>query len=1006
MRKRFQLIACGFLVITASPVFAGIVGKVVGKVTDASTGEELVGANVVIDGTAYGAAVDAEGSYYIVNIDVGRYTLKASMMGYNTVVKDDVRISADLTTSIDFELQPAAIKMKGVTVKAKRPMVIPDATSTTRISSGKDIESRPTPDYKDALAAEAGVSFSKGGTSQRTKGFHIRGGRGSEVAYLVDGMSVQDRLSASSYWTTDVEVATNAIQEMQVMTGGFSAEYGQAMSGVVNIITKEGRKTEGIVRVRTDVPFTGTRDEGIKQFDASIGGPSPISKKLLFFASGALQSRDQNQHWDFALPNTDREFYSTQGKLTYKLTPSLKGVVSGFLSREQFGNSGTWPGTEAYEKYVPPEFKWASLRKLSQLQGTITHSVTSKVFYDLKAGYFTSHNTTAERDFEWEDKRKWYEDYRFRPWWTYCRPRYSDYRGAFWDDKYEDPEYPHTGTAYAGDDSVYYYPHGVPGMFSMGEPSGMEERETNYWGLKWDATSQINKHQQIKFGTDWRIYDLRRLEMQYIYYNDGVVPILDGTGQEVGLEIEPGERKVENALYWNKYEVTPYEGAIYIQDKIEYPGFVINAGLRWDYFEPEAWKYNDPTAPYERVIVEADTVIVGPDTVITIVDDSLAPVTTTAEAKHQFSPRFGISFPVTERTVFRLSYGHFFQMPLLRYMYDSHNLNLIETSGAWPLIGNPESEHQKTVQYEFGVAHQLAEQLAVDVTIFYKDMYGLLGTRHVSNDFKDYSWYTVQDYGNVKGVEFVLRKRAAEWWSGQATYTLQFADGTCSYAREAYYDYIANVPIDPITGEQRSLPKTVHPLEFDERHVMTTEFRLSIPDRIRYLRGTFFNLTNDIGSGTPYTKRDSNGDIDGVTNAERMPWRWTTDLRAEKMFGLFGQKLKLFAEVKNLLNRKNTHSVYSMTGDPYDPGTILSEAYYIENSFPSGYQDRDRVPVYEEGGEHGYQSADERRDLDNDGYITKKEFYQSYQNAWYDRHNEPWHFNGPLHINIGISIAW
>jgi outer membrane receptor protein involved in Fe transport len=703
----------------------------------------------LIDGTAFGAAVDAEGSYYIVNIEVGKYTVKASMMGYNTVVKDEVRISADLTTTINFELQPEAIKMKGITVKAKRPMVIPDATSTTRISSGKDIESRPTPDYKDALAAEAGVVFSKGGTSQRTKGFHIRGGRGSEVAYLVDGMSVQDRLSASSYWTTDVEVATNAIQEMQVMTGGFSAEYGQAMSGVVNIVTKEGRKTEGLVRVRTDVPFTGIMDEGIKQLEVSLGGPSPISKKLLFFASGALQSRDQNQHWDYALPNTDRESYSTQGKLTYKLTPSLKGVISGFRSREQFGNSGTFPGNEAGQKYVPPEYKWATLRKLSQLQGTITHTVTPKVFYDLKAGYFTSHNRYAERDFAWEEERNWYEDYKFRPWWTYCRWPYTSYYGEFWDAKYHDAEYPDTGVAYAGNDSVYYYPHGVPGLFSMGEPGGTEERQTNYWGFKWDVTSQLNKHQQVKLGTDWRIYELSRTEMQYIYRNEEVVPVLDDMGNQVGNEIFPGERKIENAYYWNEYNVTPYEGAIYLQDKIEYPGFVVNAGLRWDYFEPKAWKYVDPMAPYKQV---PDTLNPG--------DSVLVMDTVTAKPKHQFSPRFGISFPVTERTVFRLSYGHFFQMPLLRYMYDSHNMNLLDSRGPWPLIGNPESEHQKTVQYEFGVAHQLAEELAIDATIFYKDMYGLLGTRFVGNEFKSFSWYTVQDYGNVKGIELVLRKRA------------------------------------------------------------------------------------------------------------------------------------------------------------------------------------------------------------------------------------------------------
>jgi hypothetical protein len=165
-------------------------------------------------------------------------------------------------------------------------------------------------------------------------------------------------------------------------------------------------------------------------------------------------------------------------------------------------------------------------------------------------------------------------------------------------------------------------------------------------------------------------------------------------------------------------------------------------------------------------------------------------------------------------------------------------------------------------------------------------------------------------------------------------------------------------------------------------------------------------MTNEVGSGSPYTKRDASGHIIGITNSERMPWRWTTDLRAERAFGLFGQKLKIFAEITNLLNRKNIHSVYSTNGDPLDPGTIDKYDYYIENNFPEAYQDRDRVPVYEVGGEHRDRNADKRRDLDNDGYITKDEWYQSYKNAWYDRRNEPWHFNAPRHINIGISIAW
>jgi hypothetical protein len=200
--------------------------------------------------------------------------------------------------------------------------------------------------------------------------------------------------------------------------------------------------------------------------------------------------------------------------------------------------------------------------------------------------------------------------------------------------------------------------------------------------------------------------------------------------------------------------------------------------------------------------------------------------------------------------------------------------------------------------------------------------------------------------------------------------------------------------------------ETIYPLEFDRRNSLKSEIGLQIPAEAGRLGRTLLTLTNEIGSGIPYTERDTEGHIVGTRNGKRMPWTWVSDLRIEKRFSLFGQKLIAFAETQNLFNRKNVTNIYPLTGNPHDPGAMLDHDYYIENTFPAEYASEDKLPVYEEDGEHSYRSADKRRDLNNDGYITTEEWYQSYQNAYLDLARNPTHYSDPCHVNIGMSITW
>jgi len=207
-------------------VFAGTTGKVVGQVVDATNGEPLPGVNILIENTMLGAATDVDGTFLILGVPPGIYTVRAEMIGYNDYVVNNLRISADKTTRVNFKLQQTSLELgETIEVTAERPLVKKDLTSTESSVGSDVIENLPVENFSDVVNLQAGVVDG-----------HFRGGRLGEVTYLIDGVPVNDVYSGSYA----LEVENNSIQELTVISGTFNAEYGQAMSGVVNVVTKEG----------------------------------------------------------------------------------------------------------------------------------------------------------------------------------------------------------------------------------------------------------------------------------------------------------------------------------------------------------------------------------------------------------------------------------------------------------------------------------------------------------------------------------------------------------------------------------------------------------------------------------------------------------------------------------------------------------------------------------------------------------------------------------------------
>ena len=277
-----------FLTFGFSLLFSGTTGKIAGKVINASTGEPLFAVNVIVEGTTLGAATDMQGNYVILNIPPGVYTVKASAVGFKTVRVTNVRVSVDQTTRVDFKLEEAAIELgEEVVVVAERPLVQRDLTSTSSKVSSDIIAKLPVENFTDIINLQAGV----------VEG-HFRGGRIGEVAYMIDGIPVNDVFSN----TYAIQVENHAIQEMEIVTGTFNAEYGQAMSGVVNIVTKEGgERYTGSFSVYTGDYVSSNRDlfmniervnpTDIYNFQGTLGGPV-FKNKVNFFLSWRYYKND------------------------------------------------------------------------------------------------------------------------------------------------------------------------------------------------------------------------------------------------------------------------------------------------------------------------------------------------------------------------------------------------------------------------------------------------------------------------------------------------------------------------------------------------------------------------------------------------------------------------------------------------------------------------------------------------------------------------------------------
>jgi len=942
-------------------VWAGTTGKIAGIIKDKDTGERLPGVTVMIMETTMGAAANEKGEYFILNVIPGVYRLKASLIGYTPVEIGQVKVSIDLTTTIDFELVAQPVEVGGITVTAERPIFEPDLTSTAHIITSVDIIHRPVINTDGIVYRTPGVVFDPIGgpinqgtqgtvignegdrvTDSANPGITLRGGRPQEVVYMVDGLSITDPILAGQ--ATNLNHFT--ISEVQLITSGFNAEYGNAMSGMINYVTQEGgAKFSGRYQYSTDAILGDDYDLGTNEHFLSLNGPVPgTDGKLSYYFGGNLYLTDDWMPRLHTLPHHQQQTYRTQGKLTFKLTPAITLRTGGFLNRRQYERyDHTWLyNLESFD---------ATLEKAKQAYLAWTHSVSKRTFYEIKLGYFSNDYSIGrrlDRNFLERTAHDMYPD----------DPEAADafiaehedevWDGDWWDDyKFLEPT-PDTSEwrRYRERRQEQNYPLAVDNMFwSHYDTRTFQIRGSDIYTGKFDITSQVDFHNQVKSGVEINSYKITR------HYNS------------LPWDAQP---------FIDVYEYKPKGGAFYIQDKIEFQGLVINVGGRLDYLSKDAKAWEDEMDVPTRPDLEPD-----------------GGRTKEVEDNFTFSPRLGISHPISDKMTIFFNYGHFTQQPRFLELYATLAPNLQRANQQ---VGNPELKPSRNIQYELGLTRAITRDMKFNVTAYYKDVYNMTQFERIFIVPQPYDVYKNLDYANIKGMEVTLSKRPRKYFAFDLSYVLQFAQGTNSDAADQY-EYHSRDATDPVTGLPRVFPQTVNPLDFDRRHsiVLQADFRFPGDFKWAALRSFGINVISDANSGLPYTKRDYKGNRVGTTNQYRKPWTYNTDLTLDKGFEVWGREINFFVQVFNLFDKINILNVYPATGRADDDGFR---------------QDPATIQAPGENEDHEYWDWIKKKDTDGDGEISAEEQAVAYSNAYKLYAKDPMNYGPPRQIKVGFYFAF
>ena len=884
------------IAITLSMVLltAGQTGKIAGRVTDSGSGEPLVGCNVLISGTSSGAATDANGEYFIINLDPGSYDVEFSMIGYASYTSEGVSVNIDVTTPVDAALTTEAVELAGVSVTAEKPPIENTLTSSKQIVSGDMMAGMAITDVNDVVKTLPGVTEFGGE-------LHIRGGRSGEEMYLVDGASVTNAVFGGNV----IPVNPSMVGELQLITGTFNAEYGQAMSGLFNTVLRvptpgfhaslgfrtslhqdhftadkgdfQGKNVYAEAEILSVVDATGNYTTAVEGTDYTKGGYGE-RKTMMDFSAGfgadpfgayfSLRTLDDPGR----LPGIAEDLMSMQAKVNYQLGGNLKlSAETMIISRNSF-----YDPTYDAERMDAGMDVWQWVMALDQYPRTEENTTQ----FGLTANYVMSSSTNINVRLDMmmstqEDGAK-SSDGKFVDFVNNKQvTANSMYNGA------EGPN--HTKVMEHGAAAnAWYSLENVYGHYFKSEAT------TTTIGVH--ATNQYNNRHLLKAGFDYRMYNIDRAGHDVWY------------GRTLGFT-EENPRLQQNSFG----DAKPTEIAAYVQDLMEFNDMILNFGLRFDGFN----------AGSDKGYWATDTDDMAADPTLNPFDPSKRKAT---EMKTQISPRLGVSFPLGDDMAFRYSYGSFFARPHLYRLLNNHMAQMDggTESGFFIYLGNANLDPKKTSKYEMGLQYSVSDNLKLDVAGYYKDISNLAASQEVyAVPYQDdgtghdneagwgtddtfeaahYSFMVSDHYGNIRGLEMSLSQAGRSGLTGRASYTYSIARGTASEARNA-----GNGSLTQETGNVAADIMTMTTLDWHRPHMLNgfVDYHMDVGGMIEKAG---LNMTFNIQSGLPVSARSGVG---STNLSERAPTTTDINLKLDATLALGSVNPTVYLLVENALNIQN-----------------------------------------------------------------------------------------------------
>ena len=876
-------------------------GSITGRITDSKAGAGLPGVNIMIKGTYYGTASDLEGRYRLIDIPPGSYDLEVSIIGYKIILRTGVLIRPDSTVTIDFKMEETVLSFgEDVVVMGKKPLFDVDETSSIARVRREDIETKVVSSVEDILSEQIGV------TTQDNE-IHIRGGRIDESIFVVDGFSVKDPLSG---YSGNLFVNADAIEELEIITGGYDAEYGQAMSGVVNIKLKEGRDHyEGSIKYSSDrlMPDHFNTD----RVEFNLGGPDlffqtlpdmvgiDLPGRFSFFFNGYGKMYDGNlpvasklyphRYWSSPFFNdsvSDNIMSKLAGRenndwhLLYKTTweISAKKKVSFSYDASMNINQGYFMPRAFASTYFP--YRYMNIldnyntitRDTRLLNMNWTHTLSNRSFYELNVGRFTTMEHSAVQDLHWTEYQQ---------------------RLDLEPINYNLDDTDLDGNIFITYGDEFYDTGFAPEWYDLSS-------ENTRMDIDW--TIHTRSGHKLKTGFEHTITDIQVLDID-----------------------EPWSGSSGFGANYDYYNAKTYFGAFYLQDRIIFEGMTLNIGLRNDYWIPGRYVEDAINDTSSIIITEKARDIFQKETF------DFPWFGNPYKMKARLSPRFGISHPITDNDVLYFYYGHFSQLPTFQYVYAKINSKAQST---YQVFGNPNLNPKTTVQYELGVKHRFSEDQVLELKAYWKDMFDYETSQTIRPSNPKYAhlsfnMYFNADYARARGIEAILKSRLLTNWYVDLNFNYSIVTGKSSSPLDNLLVQAGRLSEKPLGESYMSWDRPLHVftnLSYSHPNNWGISARLEYESGRRYTRSIQDTIIY-VGDRAYY--EGPREDDRPYAYISEIPSK-NIDIKLYRSIDIGELRLKTYLEIENVTDELIPRRINPFTGRGYGPGEIYG--YYLANS--------------------------------------------------------------------------